>query len=170
MLSDFGQRSLVSSQRTDGALLGKPFGIKLLNLGLTASLVCAIECAITPIILIVLPLIVGAATWHQLSSLTESFDRIDVMLMGVVGIVGLSSQLVTLSIHQRLGPIATMGFGFLILICGRFLGTGDQLGEFLFTLCGAGAMIVGGIWSRRLCGNGHHALCSQDHGPSCTKD
>ena len=162
----------MSSERTngatDGAVLGKPFGVRLLNLGLTASIVCAIECMITPIILLALPFIVGATTWHQLSTINESLDWVDVALMGLVGIVALSSQLVTLPIHQRLAPIASMSFGFLLLVAGRFLWTGGQPGDFLFTLCGAGAMIFGGIWSRRLCRNSHHTLCSEDHGLSCS--
>ena len=173
MPSYFARNTLMPSRQsnvaTDEAVIENPFGVKLLNLGMTASIVCAIECAITPVLLIVLPFIVGATTWRQLNTITESFDWIDAIVMGLVGIIAFSSQLVTLPIHQRLAPIASMTIGFLLLVCGRFVWTGEELGDFLFTLCGAGAMIVGGIWSRRLCRNGHHALCSQDRGPSCSK-
>jgi hypothetical protein len=91
-------------------------GSKLDNIGMTASILCAIHCAVVPILITSLPLLgLGflANPWMEWSMIAFA------LLIGFYAI-GLSY----FKIHHRLPPLLLMIAGFLTIIGGHLFTTG----------------------------------------------
>ncbi|GJL61198.1 MAG: hypothetical protein NPIRA03_40550 [Nitrospirales bacterium] len=62
---------------------------KLARAGMTASFLCAIECALTPFAVLVLPFVVGSQPEISSRFLPETAHIFDWILMGIVGCLAL---------------------------------------------------------------------------------
>lgn len=89
---------------------------RLDNIGITASTLCAVHCAIVPLIFTSLPLLgLGflANPWVEWSMILIAF------------IIGVSSiSLAYFRTHRRLLPLGLLTFGFIIVICGHLFISG----------------------------------------------
>jgi len=89
---------------------------RLDNIGMTASTLCAIHCAIVPLVFTSLPLVgLGflANPWVEWSMIVLAF------------IIGVSSiSLSYFSTHRKLLPLSLLVLGFLIIITGHIFITG----------------------------------------------
>jgi hypothetical protein len=89
---------------------------KLDNLGMTASTLCAIHCALVPIFITVLPLIgLGflANPWFEWGMIILAF---------IIGVSSISSSYFRM--HKRLLPLLLLIIGFTIIILGHLFITG----------------------------------------------
>jgi hypothetical protein len=128
----------------------KTLEAKLVKAGMTASLLCAIECSITPFAILLFPFVTGSHREISFGIFSEISPYLDWILLGVVGCLALGSQILTFPRHRRLIPLILSGIGFTIMMYGRFWWTGGQLGESLVIVCGAGILIGAGWMNRRL--------------------
>ncbi|WP_371724327.1 MerC domain-containing protein [Mucilaginibacter sp. L196] len=84
---------------------------KLDNIGMTASTLCAIHCALVPIFITVLPLIgLGflANPWFEWGMIILAF---------IIGVSSISSSYFRM--HRRLVPLLLLSIGFTIIILGH---------------------------------------------------
>jgi MerC mercury resistance protein len=84
---------------------------KLDNVGMTASILCAIHCAVVPLLITSLPLLgLGflANPWIEWS-----------MIIFALGIGVYTIGLSYFNMHRKLLPVFLMGTGFLIIIAGH---------------------------------------------------
>jgi hypothetical protein len=89
---------------------------KLDNIGMTASTLCAIHCALVPIFITVLPLIgLGflANPWFEWGMIILAF---------IIGVSSISSSY--FRTHRRLLPLLLLSIGFTIIILGHIFITG----------------------------------------------
>jgi hypothetical protein len=128
---------------------------KLSRAGMTASFLCAIECSLTPLAVLILPLVVGSQTEISSRFFPETARTLDWILMGIVGCLALGSQILTIPIHRRPAPLILSGVGFMLMMYGRVWWENGQAGESLFMISGAGVLIGAGWLNRRL----HHQGC-----------
>lgn len=128
---------------------------KLTRAGMTASFLCAIECSLTPIAVLVLPLVVGSQPEISSRFLPETANIFDWILMGIVGCLALGSQILTIPLHRKPAPLILSGIGFLLMIYGRAGWEDGQAGESLFMISGAMVLIGAGWLNRRW----HHQSC-----------
>lgn len=74
---------------------------KLSRAGMTASFLCAIECSLTPLAVLILPLVVGSQAEISSRFFPETAHTLDWILMGIVGCLALGSQIASPSIEDR---------------------------------------------------------------------
>jgi len=89
---------------------------KLDNIGMTASTLCAIHCALVPIFITVLPLIgLGflANPWFEWGMIILAF---------IIGVSSISSSYFRM--HRRWLPLLLLSIGFTIIILGHIFITG----------------------------------------------
>jgi len=89
---------------------------KLDNIGMTASTLCAIHCALVPIFITVLPLIgLGflANPWFEWGMIILAF---------IIGISSISSSYFRM--HKRWLPLLLLSIGFTVIILGHLFITG----------------------------------------------
>ena len=89
---------------------------KLDNIGMTASTLCAIHCALIPVFITVLPLIgLGflANPWFEWGMIILAF---------IIGVSSISSSY--FRIHKRLLPLVLLSIGFIIIMLGHIFFTG----------------------------------------------
>jgi len=89
---------------------------KLDNIGMTASTLCAIHCALVPVFITVLPLIgLGflANPWFEWGMIILAF---------IVGVSSITSSY--FRINKKTLPLVLLTFGFLIIITGHLFITG----------------------------------------------
>ncbi len=85
---------------------------KLDQLGITASLACAIHCAVLPFVLTSLPLL-------GLGFLAHSW--VEIVMIGISLIIGVYSLSTSYTKHKRPFPIAILVMGFLMIGTGHYL-------------------------------------------------
>ena len=137
-----------------------PRTLRMLDrIGISASLLCAVHCALLPLALVLLPL-AGA---HIL--LDGSIELVMIVVSATVGVASLGSSY---RVHRRLNPILMMAAGATILIA-NFAGhdSHSALIETLHPYIAA----VGGIMiafahriNMRLCADCERCAGDHDHG------
>jgi hypothetical protein len=115
--------------------------------GATASLVCAVHCALMPLVITLLPLV-------GLSFLAD--ERIEWALVGCSAILGVSSLCLGLREHGKRRALAVLSVGLALLVLGRMM---EQLhlGAWGVVIVVLGGVTVAGshLLNRRLCQTCH---------------
>ena len=133
-------------------------GSRLSKAGSVISLVCAVHCALTPLVLLALPLLAaqygGALEGIFGAVFSHSFEWV---FLGVIVVVAGFGVLATYPVHSDWRPATLTVFGFFILLFVRFfIETGTSL-EISGDLIGASIIAWGGFLNRSLCHcNGCH--------------
>ena len=89
---------------------------KLDNIGMTASTLCAVHCALVPVFITVLPLIGLGFLANPL------FEWGMITLAFIIGVSSISSSYFRM--HRRLLPLLLLSIGFIIIILGHIFITG----------------------------------------------
>ena len=137
-------------------------GVKLSKAGSMISLVCAVHCALTPLVLLALPLL-AAQYGGVLEGLfgtvfSHSFEWV---FLGVIVVVAGFGVLATYPVHGDRRPAMLTVVGFLILLSTRlFVEFGTSL-EISGDLIGASIIAWGGFFNRSLC---HCHGCHEESG------
>ena len=127
-------------------------GVKLSTVGSIISLACAVHCALTPLALLVLPLLAaqyGGAFGAVVGSVFS--DSAEWVFWGVIVVVAGGGVLVTYPIHRDRRPAMLTMAGFFILLAVRLFGEQDSSLEFTGDLIGASLVAWGGFVNRSLC-------------------
>ncbi len=150
--------SFAAIRRTKAQM--KSLHVKLAKTGIVASTLCAIECAITPVLLMALPFLTGGAQWQAGMEPSEPVHFIEWVMIGLVGLFTFSGVGLTFPSHKRWKPVITLAIGFCILLFSRLGPLEHSFIEILITFVGTGIMIWAGILNRRLIppctGHSHH--------------
>ena len=86
--------------------------LRLDNLGIIASMLCAIHCAFLPLVITTLPLL-------GIGFLAD--ERIELSMIGVALAIGILSLGISyFRGHRRIVPILVLNIGFLSIIAGHF--------------------------------------------------
>ena len=85
---------------------------RLDQLGMTASIACAIHCAVLPLVVTVLPLV-------GLEFLANKWVEISMICISLV--IGAWSLISTYPRHQNLAPLLVLITGFVFIAAGHFL-------------------------------------------------
>lgn len=127
-------------------------GVRLSTAGSIISLVCAVHCALTPLALLVLPLL-AAQYGGVLEAVVGSVfsPSAEWVFWGVIVVVAGGGVLVTYPLHRDRRPATLTMAGFLALLLVRFVaGEGSSL-ELAGDLIGASFIAWGGFVNRSLC-------------------
>ncbi len=138
----------------------KSLRVKLAKIGIVASTLCAIECAITPVLLMVLPFVTGGAQWHAGMEPSEPAHFFEWVMIGFVGLFAFSGVAFTFASHKQWKPVIILAIGFCILLFSRLGPLEHSLIEILITFVGTGIMIWAGMLNRRLI---QHCACHSHH-------
>ena len=128
----------------------KSLHVKLAKTGIAASTLCAIECAITPVILFALPLITGGAQWQAGMESLEPAHFLEWVMIGFVGVFAFSGVAFTFPSHKQWKPMIILVIGFSILLFNRLGPLEHSFIETAITFAGSGMMIWAGMLNRRL--------------------
>ena len=128
----------------------KSLRAKLASTGIVASTLCAIECAITPFILMALPFVTGGAQWHAGMEPSEPAHFIEWAMIGLVGLFAFSGVVFTFPSHKQWKPVIILAIGFCILLFSRLGPLEHSVVETVITFVGTGIMIWAGMLNRRL--------------------
>ena len=128
----------------------KPFHVKLAKTGIVASTLCAIECAITPFILMALPLLTGGAQWHAGMEPSDPAHFLEWIMIGFVGLFAFGGVAFSFPSHKQWKPVIILGIGFGILLFSRLGPLEHSFFETAITFVGTGIMIWAGMLNRRL--------------------
>lgn len=134
-------------------------GAALDGAGAAASLLCAIHCALMPIVLTLLPL-------AGLAFLAD--ERVDWALIGISAVLGVSSLCLGYRRHRSRRALAFLSAGLALLVLGHFLKEHGQPGLVsAFVLVAGGLTIATAHWiNRRLCNScvrcHEHDACDSD--------
>ena len=127
-------------------------GTRLSQVGSYASLACAIQCALTPIVIFALPFLSThvSSEWnaHLSAILGETTEWLFLVAICFFGGFGL---LTTYSIHQDKRPAYLSALGLCFLLFARLQTDHGSTGEIMMDVLGAGLIAWAGFWNRRLC-------------------
>ncbi len=127
-------------------------GVRLSRAGSIISLVCVVHCALTPLALLVVPLLAaqyGGAFEDVVSSVFS--DSTEWVLLGVILMIAGGGVLVTYPVHRDRRPATLTMAGFLLLLSMRLVaGEGSSL-ELTGNLIGASLIAWGSFMNRSLC-------------------
>ena len=120
-----------------------PPRLNLDQVGMTASLICAVHCAIMPIVLTALPLIGLGFLAHAATEWT---------LIGLSLALGISSLCLGFRQHRRRRALIVLAVGFAMLAAGR-IAEAHESGNLGVGLVVLGGLLVAGAHgiNRRLC-------------------
>ena len=123
------------------------------RVGATASLVCAIHCAIMPLAFTLLPLI-------GLQFLARSW--VEWTLVGFSAVIGVTSLCFGYREHRSRRALALLGIGLALLVLGR-VGEDNRLGLWSIPTVVLGGLTIAGshIFNRWLCRQCR--VCHHDH-------
>jgi len=127
-------------------------GVRLSTVGSIISLVCAVHCALTPLALLVLPLLAAqyGGAFEAVAGLVFSSSAEWVFWSVIVVFAG-GGVLVTYPLHRDSRPVTFTMAGFLTLLSVRLVvGEGSSL-ELAGDLIGASLIAWGGFVNRSLC-------------------
>ena len=120
--------------------------------GSIISLVCAVHCALTPVVLLVLPLLAaqygGAIDVAFGAVFSHSFEWV---LLGVIVVIAGFGVLATYPVHGDGRPVALTGIGFVTLLSVRLWGEHGSTLEITGDILGASIIAWGGFLNRSLC-------------------
>ena len=120
--------------------------------GSIISLVCAVHCALTPVVLLVLPLLAaqygGAIDVAFGAVFSNSFEWV---LLGVIVVIAGFGVLATYPVHGDGRPAALTVIGFLTLLSVRLWGEYGSTLEITGDVLGASIIAWGGFLNRSLC-------------------
>lgn len=110
-------------------------------LGIGASLICAVHCALLPLLMTVLPLL-GLEMFKN--------EKLEYGLLSFTFLVGCTSLFRGYRYHHRyIKPLLLFALGFVLLLTGHFL-AGDYWEPVLVT-AGALLVIIAHVWNLRAC-------------------
>ncbi|WP_161596870.1 MerC domain-containing protein [Chitinophaga vietnamensis] len=119
-----------------------PGRMNLDALGIGASLLCAIHCALLPLLMTVLPLL-GAAIFENAT--------VEYALLGASFLIGcLALGRGYWRTHRRLLPLLLFAGGFSLLVFGHFMHAGNWIPPVIITV-GAVAIITAHLLNLRHC-------------------
>ena len=120
--------------------------------GSIISLVCAVHCALTPVVLLVLPLLAaqygGTMDVAFGAVFSNSFEWV---LLGVIVVIAGFGVLATYPMHGDGRPVALTVIGFLTLLSVRLWGEYGSTLEITGDVLGASIIAWGGFLNRSLC-------------------
>ena len=120
--------------------------------GSIISLACAVHCALTPVVLLVLPLLAaqygGAIDVAFGTVFSHSFEWV---LLGVIVVIAGFGVLATYPMHGDGRPVALTVIGFLTLLSVRLWGEYGSTLEITGDVLGASIIAWGGFLNRSLC-------------------
>ena len=120
--------------------------------GSIISLVCAVHCALTPVVLLVLPLLAaqygGTIDVAFGAVFSHSFEWV---LLGVIVVIAGFGVLATYPMHGDGRPVALTGIGFVTLLSVRLWGEHGSTLEITGDILGASIIAWGGFLNRSLC-------------------
>ena len=120
--------------------------------GSIISLVCAVHCALTPLVLLVLPLLAaqygGAIDVAFGAVFSPSFEWV---LLGVIVVIAGFGVLATYPVHGDGRPVALTVIGFVTLLSVRLWGEHGSTLEITGDVLGASIIAWGGFLNRSLC-------------------
>ena len=120
--------------------------------GSIISLVCAVHCALTPVVLLVLPLLAaqygGTIDVAFGAVFSNSFEWV---LLGVIVVIAGFGVLATYPMHGDGRPVALTVIGFLTLLSVRLWGEYGSTLEITGDVLGASIIAWGGFLNRSLC-------------------
>jgi hypothetical protein len=130
----------------------KSLGLHLSKIGSFASLACAIHCALTPIVILALPLIFAHSSWERNGFLGMMLDeKAEWVFLGGMGLLAGFALLATYSIHCDKRPAYLSGLGLGLLFVSRVWMDHQSPGEIALDITGACVIAWAGFWNRRLC-------------------
>lgn len=122
---------------------------KLLNyLGMTASALCLIHCVLTPILIMIFPLLFAD------SSHNHRYEIFFILLLAMASITFWQGY----TLHRSRRSLSMAGVGFILLVCSLLIKTHPAISIVLSTL-GAVCMLLAHYWNHKLChdhGNHNH--------------
>lgn len=124
--------------------------INLDSIGFSASFICAIHCALIPIIL------------TSLSASNFSFFAnpvVEIFMISVSVLVGLISLLPSYKVHKNLIAIVTMFIGFILIFAGHFIVR--DIFESILTPLGAFIVAISHLINLKQMKNCH--ICIKEH-------
>lgn len=142
-------------------------GPKLSKAGSIASLVCAVHCALTPLVLLGLP-VIAAHSWDGLDGLVGVFwgDTTEWMFLGVIALLAGFGLLATYSRHRDSRPALMTAVGIALLAASHLWIQAEGSQEVFFDVAGASMIAFAGFWNRRLC---HRRGChTHEHAPQAS--
>ena len=125
---------------------------RLSQVGSYASLACAIQCALTPIVILALPFVTThvSSEWNAfLSSILG--ETTEWLFLGAICLFGGFGLLTTYSIHQDKRPAYLSALGLSLLLFARLKMDHLSAGEIMMDVLGASLIAGAGFWNRRLC-------------------
>ena len=127
-------------------------GNRISQVGSYASLACAIQCALTPIVILALPFL-STHVSSEWTAVMSSFlgETTEWLFLGVICLFGGFGLLTTYSIHQDKRPAYLSGLGFSSLLFARLNMDHLSTGEIMMDVLGASLIAGAGFWNRRLC-------------------
>jgi len=127
-------------------------GVRLSKAGSMISLICAVHCALTPLVLLALPLLAaqygGALEGLFGAVFSHSFEWV---FLGVIVVIAGFGVLATYPVHGDRRPAMLTVVGFLILLSTRFFVEPGTSLEISGDLIGASIIAWGGFLNRSLC-------------------
>ena len=140
----------------------KSFGLHLSKIGSLASLVCAIHCALTPIVLLSLPFILSHSSgeWNGILEMMLG-ENTEWLFLGGIGLLAGFGLLATYSVHRDKRPAFLSGIGVVVLLISRVWMDHQSPGEIALDVTGACVIAWAGLWNRRLC----RCVGCHQHGP-----
>ena len=120
--------------------------------GSIISLACAVHCALTPLVLLVVPLLAaqygGAIDVAFGAVFSHSFEWV---FLGVIVVIAGGGVLATYPVHGDGRPVALTVTGFVILLSVRLWGEHGSTLEITGDVLGASIIAWGGFLNRSLC-------------------
>ena len=127
-------------------------GTRFSQVGSYASLACAIHCALTPIVILVLPFLTTHFSTEWNIVLSSIFgETTEWLFLAAICLFAGFGLLTTYSIHQDKRPGYLSALGLLLLLLARLTTDHLSTGEVTLEVLGAGLIAVAGFWNRRLC-------------------
>jgi MerC mercury resistance protein. len=119
-------------------------------LGIGASLICALHCAVLPLMMTVLPLL-GLEMFSN--------EKLEYALLSCTFLVGCISLFRGYRYHHHTAkPLLLFALGFVLLLTGHFLAPENL--EALLISAGAILVIIAHVWNLRECR--HCRICNKD--------
>ncbi len=127
-------------------------GTRLSQVGSYASLACAIQCALTPLVILALPFLSThvSSEWNVLVSSILG-ETTEWFFLGAICFFGGFGLLTTYSIHQDKRPAYLSALGLSLLLLARLQMDHGSTGEIMMDVLGASLIAGAGFWNRRLC-------------------
>lgn len=119
------------------------------RLGIVVSTICAVHCALLPVLLLLLP------------PVAELFghEGVEWSLLGVAAVIAAWSATQALRHHRSRAVLLLMASGVLILLAGRWLESAvDLIAAAAASVLGASLLVLGHLHNLRLCRSHRHGV------------